>query len=359
MADDIEIFDVNKFIPYRDTSGTVDGSDGYANLKQMYISFLHVPSGKAVYFKAFLTTFNEAFNSTWAEEEVYGRPDPIYLFKNTKRKISLAFKAPAFSEDEAFENLGKVQQLTQFLYPNYTTVGGDIYAQTISQSPLVRLKVMNLVANQPIGTSQENENGRTHNDLIAHKQAIDSSPEMGLLGVIDNITVLHNLEKDGGFNEGPGVILPKVLEVNLNFSPIHEHALGWDEKGNFSNTLFPFGVDLPGTPDALRGVQSAGLGLLGLDSADEELADTNAVWDSINKAVAEPVPGADVAASAAVVDAAAALAGLGATSTMTDPNLGAISLGGVDLLSGEAGADAAAEAADLGEKAEGDLPTWD
>ena len=131
--------------------GYVDATDAYANKEQMIISFLHVPSNTVVSFKAFLTAFNDTFNSEWAPETVYGRADPIYMFKNTTRNISLAFKIPASSEGDAFENLGRVQKLTQFLYPNYTTLANpstgvpDIFAQTISQSPLVRLKMFNLV----------------------------------------------------------------------------------------------------------------------------------------------------------------------------------------------------------------------
>jgi len=335
MADDIEIFNSNKLSENEDTidfsrslrATPVDGSDGYANLKQMYISFLHVPSGKAVYFKAFLTTYNEAFNSTWAEEEVYGRPDPIYLFKNTKRKISLAFKAPAFSESEAFENLGKVQQLTQFLYPNYTTVGGDIYAQTISQSPLIRLKIMNLVANQPVSTSTDG--GRTYDDLVTQHKAATTSASEGLLGVVDNITILSYLEKEGGFNEGPGVILPKILEVNMNFSPIHEHALGWDEKGKFSNNLFPYGVDLEGSKpaaaqaDAFEGTGKeegdltwAATDILGIDSADEDLDSTVTGDVPTNvEPVPEPIPGIDQLQAGASVDFSDAMASIGAIDT--------------------------------------------
>ena len=98
----------------------VDPSDPYASShgRGMQLSFFHVPSQKAVYFKAFIVAYNETFNSDWASETVYGRTDPIYMFKGTQRQISLNFKVPAFSEGEAYENLGRVQKLTQYLYPS-------------------------------------------------------------------------------------------------------------------------------------------------------------------------------------------------------------------------------------------------
>jgi hypothetical protein len=306
--EDEKIFDVHKF---DEGVELVDpGTDAYANLDQMYISFLHVPSGKTVYFKAFITAFNEAFSSDWVSESVYGRADPIYLFKSTTRKITLAFKIPAYSQSEAFENIGRVQKLTQFLYPNYTTLNDDVFAQTISQSPLIRLKVMNLLATQLSG-EEAGKTGRTYKDLIATtpKKAFPGGAETGLLGVIDSVTVNHNLEIEGGFNEGPGLILPKLLEVNLGFSPIHEHALGWDEKNNFSNVLFPYGLDTPPFPEPPEGA-GEGTPEDTEDSADATLEATTEGSNETNvEPVPEPTPGADAGMSDDVADQLNALPG--------------------------------------------------
>ena len=90
----------------------VDGSDAMAN-KGMTISFQHVPSEEDVTFKAFITAFNETYNSDWASESVFGRSDPIHMFKNTQREITLAFNIPASSEGESFENLARVNTVTR------------------------------------------------------------------------------------------------------------------------------------------------------------------------------------------------------------------------------------------------------
>ena len=220
----------------------VKGSDAYANHKDMVINFEHVPSQTFVSFKAFITNFQETYNSDWASETVYGRIDPIYLFKNTTRDISLAFKVPAESESEAFENLGRVQKLIQFLYPNYTTLidpntgEPDVFANTISQSPLVRLKVMNLL------TDTSGRPSSTYKGVVDHKGPLGGN--RGLLGAIQNVSINHGLEGDQGvFNEGRGVVLPKLIEVTLSFRPIHEGPLGW-KKRNSLNPRFPYGADL-------------------------------------------------------------------------------------------------------------------
>tara|TARA_Y100000034_G_scaffold14647_1_gene15375 strand:+ start:177 stop:1301 length:1125 start_codon:yes stop_codon:yes gene_type:complete len=227
----------------------VKASDAYANHKNMVINFVHMPSKQSVSFKAFITQFSDVYNSDWAAETVYGRIDPIYLFKNTTRDISLGFKVPAESESEAFENLGRVQKLLQFLYPNYTnlidpvTKKPDIFAQTISQSPMVRLKVMNLLQAEASNTivSPPADGDRSAKYYLTDKGA-DASP--GLLGVIQNVNVSHNLEgADGVFNEGVGVVLPKLIEVSITFRPIHEGPVGWSESQPY-NRLFPYGVNL-------------------------------------------------------------------------------------------------------------------
>ena len=120
-----------------------DGSDALAN-DGLVIGFEHVPSSKTVHFKAFIQAFNETFNCDWSEEAVYGRADPIRMFKQTTRSMTLSFIVPAATTGEGYENLGKLQKLITFLYPSYTNADN---ALTISQSPLVRMKIMNLVTN--------------------------------------------------------------------------------------------------------------------------------------------------------------------------------------------------------------------
>ena len=219
----------------------LDGSDAFANNKQTVISFQHVPTGKAVYFKAFITAFNENYASDWVSEAVYGRADPIYMFKQTTRKITLAFKIPASTQGEAYENLGKVQAVTQFLYPTYANVQE---AQTISQSPLVRLKVMNLGRRVNEGKAEPGE--EWWDPVVAYNNYVSSADAgNGLLGTIGNMAVNHNLEGDDGvIDRGQNVILPKLLDVNLDFNVIHEHPLGWDAENKFSEKAFPYGVRL-------------------------------------------------------------------------------------------------------------------
>ena len=230
----------------------VDGSDFLFN-QQFSIEIKHVPTNKSIQFKAFITAFNDTYSQDWSSEPVFGRADPLYNFKQTTRRISLGFKMPAASESEAYHNLAKAQMLAQFMYPNYTDVNG---ANVLSQGPLLRLKIMNLL--------QKAESKKT-GDAIVLYDGYDVGGE-GVLGWFSDVTFNYNLEgSEGVFHKQnnnnisqAGTILPKIIEVSIGgFNPIHEHLVGWQvtKDGNIyfgENKSFPYGADI----DPAKDVQS-------------------------------------------------------------------------------------------------------
>ena len=221
-----------------------DVTDGYANTAEMMVSFYHVPTGESIYFKAFIVAFNETYASDWGREAIYGRTDPVYLFKNTKRNVSLVLKVPSSTESEAYENLGRIQKLTQFLYPVYVKSDSTT---TIGQSPLVRLKVMNLLERSPTQTRFNKARDKSKNTHDMYEEYMTTpEPTRGLLGSIRSLSVNHNIENPqiGVVEKGPNTILPKMIEINLEFAPIHEQPLGWTESGESASPLFPYGVKL-------------------------------------------------------------------------------------------------------------------
>ena len=244
-----------------------DGSDAYANLRKMAVSLQHTPTGRSLYFKAFITNFNESYDPQWDSAALYGRPDPIWMYKSTGRTLSLQYTIPAFSEHEAYENLGKVQTLIQFLYPSYNTAKNpvekepDFFAGDISQAPLLRLKVMNIAQKGDLGewrTAGYTRQGAPSPSPNAQEKAgyelydeYRSNPasSQGLLGVLTNLTIDHHLHDVGGFLpfNTSNTILPKQIDISFDYSIIHEHEVGWDG-ANFGTAggleLFPYGVTL-------------------------------------------------------------------------------------------------------------------
>jgi len=248
-------FKYNRSTP---TESYIDSTVNLAQHEQMVVSFQHEPSGKAVFFKAFIIAFNESYSSDWISETVFGRVDPIQHFKQTTRRMALGLKIPASADGEAFENLGRVQMLTQFLYPNYSNSGININATTLSQNPFVRLKVMNLARKTAAGSDGNGapSGGGSNKSNAARYDEYTSTGDAneGLLGVITSLNISHNLENGdvGVIQKGVNTILPKMIELNLDFTVVHETLLGWDSSGNFATPLFPYGVNLSDnytTPD--------------------------------------------------------------------------------------------------------------
>lgn len=249
-------FDVDKYSPLSPTNPFVDGSDALGNKLSHVISFKNIrDGGQDVYFKAFINSFNESYSPNFTANEVFGRTDPIYQYKNTTRNITLAFKVPAASQSEAYENLGRVQKLIQMLYPTYKSEN----ALTLSEAPLVRLKVMNLLRSQTSYKKSETSDKPDATFFAEYTSTAHSA--QGLLGVITSCTIDSSLTStDGVFNklttvagtEGvatstvaePNTVLPKLIEISINFSPIHEKTLGYGANNDDSFGMFPYGVQL-------------------------------------------------------------------------------------------------------------------
>jgi hypothetical protein len=260
-------FNVHKYQPAPKNNQYTDGAGSLANQLSHIISFRNIRNDQDVLFKAFIMDFNESYTPNFTPNEVFGRTDPIYQYKNTTRSISLSFKIPASTESEAFENLGRVQKLVQMLYPSYQDTNSGL---SLSEAPLVRMKVMNILRNHAsLGGGTDDPTAKKKDADYFTEYTSTADPGKGLLGVITNATVNSMLNSaDGVFHKlttvpqdeetgdpavtraEPNTVLPKLIEVTINFAPIHEETLGYatfgmdmeQPIGNFHR--FPYGVEL-------------------------------------------------------------------------------------------------------------------
>ena len=265
-----------------------DSSDAYANNFHTVLSFQNVRNDSDVYFKAFITAFNETYSPNFNSTEVFGRTDPIQQYKNTTRNITLAWKVPAASESEAYENLIKTQSLIQMLYPSYLKVSEIDNALTLSQAPLVRLKVMNLL--QKNKNSIITQGGGTDAQIYERYFSVND-PSSGILGVITSCTINHNLEgTDGVFHkqgENPGTsrgtILPKLIDINISFIPLHEQTLGYGSSED-SIAFFPYGVEAgPSASDGRQGTGNNDQQLIGQVQRGQTLSELRKVKEDLEK----------------------------------------------------------------------------
>jgi len=183
------------------------------------LEFFFVPSGGTenpltVKFMAFLTQFEDNYTSEWTADKVYGRMDPIATFQGTTRTISLGWAVPAFSGEEAENNLKKMSKLISMCYPVY---GGQSSssrgAGQISGAPLIKLKFAN---------------------LITATQSSAGAAENGLLGWIDGISFKPDLEA-GFYDPSPNKLYPKQIDLSCQFHALHQHALGWLRGGTVAS----------------------------------------------------------------------------------------------------------------------------
>lgn len=165
----------------------------------------------AITFDAFLTEFSNNFTSNWNTENVYGRQDPIFTFQNTSRAISFSFDVPAISAEDAKLNLEKARYLTRFLYPEYERRG---FATTISRSPLIRIKFLNLIGQGYNSNSDPSSNYFGPSDSTMLGDA--------LLGKLNGLNITHVV--DHGYFDTE-TLYPKLFKISCNFDVLHEESI--------------------------------------------------------------------------------------------------------------------------------------
>ena len=196
-----------------------DASENIANNKNLYIEFYHIPTGKEVKFKAFITDFSDNYSSTWNDVDVYGRMDPISTFQGTQRTIAFSFDVVSYSETEARKNYQNSQTLLSFLYPVYDTAGS---ATSLSAAPLIKIKFANLIR-----------------DASAGQGTYGTAETAGLVGKLAGLSYLPDIEQ-GFYDRGKSSLLPKLNRFDCEFTVFHTHPLGFDRGGKGRQLGYPY-----------------------------------------------------------------------------------------------------------------------
>jgi hypothetical protein len=146
------------------------------------------PSTKSIYmvFRAYLTDLSDSVDADWADVKYAGRGEKFYIYTGFNRKISISFKVAALSEVEMKPMYRRLNALMGNLMPDYVDQDGGLM-----RGPLVRMTVGNYINSQP---------GKI--DSLSYKVSNDSPWEINIDGDKDKL------------------ILPHIIEVQLNFTPI-------------------------------------------------------------------------------------------------------------------------------------------
>jgi len=213
-----------------------------AEKRGQFLEIFHIPSGQSVKFKAYITDFQDKYETEWQSAPVYGRMDPIHQYQGTKRIITLDWEVPSMSIAEAKLNHQKMSLLFSMLYPTYDAIGtdGTSNATSISTSPIFRLKFANLIQDPTNGE----EGGEVETSgLVGAISGFIYAPDFSDAGFIDGVkSNPSSLTRQTAY----GTLYPKLSKLSLEYTVFHTFQLGW--KGREKRTKeFPYGVDMSRT----------------------------------------------------------------------------------------------------------------
>lgn len=218
------------------------GKDSRDDAKGLVIHFLHIPTGETCHFKAFVTAFEDTYESQWNEEEVFGRMDPISTFKRTRRRIRLGWDIPAGSEEEAVLNLRESEKLLSMLYPVYedrtaadfvgggtdgavtNPAGDERIVSTMAAPPLFKIKFSNLIMDAGSGAVRGDA---ASSGLVGTIAGLSYRPdiEQGFFGQGDVLDLIS-----GQTEIGTGALVPQTLSFDIDFVVHHTHKLGFRKR---------------------------------------------------------------------------------------------------------------------------------
>lgn len=156
---------------------------------------------RTVFFRPFITSLNESLAPNWNEGAYFGRSDPVEVYQNTIRTISLGFELHAFAPEDLKVIYQKLHWLTALVYPEY---GSDFLMKS---GPVCRMRVGDVV----------------------------KSGGQGLAGIIrsldfDYTEALWELKR--------GYKVPRRVAVSLSFTVLHDGIVGLRD-GQFGVTPVP------------------------------------------------------------------------------------------------------------------------
>ena len=200
------------------------------------ITIRHLPTDTYTAFEGFVKNFSDDFASTWNEEQVYGRMDPLATFQGTKRNISLQFDVVAGTPMEAWANNNRLNKLIQFLYPVYES-GHRSGQNPITAGPLLELEWTGLIAT--------------------------AGSDRGLVGFLRGVTYDPDLEAGTFIMQNragtSSKLVPKVITIQLEFTVLHTHLMGWvpGDEFTFGGTDGTWSTPRPAFPHAGGGETTA------------------------------------------------------------------------------------------------------
>lgn len=234
-----------------------------------------------VEFLPYIENISENYDSSWDEQDVYGRMDGIHTFKGVKRNISLSLKIAAANITQAKQNQEKLGKMIRFLYPaigtNIDSIGANnqVKSNYIKSAPILRLKFGNIIKDVVndtglygiikggISITPSHIDGWFQGEDIKIAPLISglavagitagttsgmTTPRIGAIGadiagVDEAAAALEN-----SIDKNRELLYYKYFIINFTFTVLHNHVLGNENENpneNYFNTnKFPYGLSM-------------------------------------------------------------------------------------------------------------------
>ena len=251
---------------------------------------IHYKNAPVISFIAFMKDIKDTFDQKVNEIQVFGRPDPIRVWKSSSRKITFSLDIPSSSEEMALRNLNNLNWLLASGYPTYgSTEGCSKCSTAVAASPLFRVKYANVISN-----TSPNFNG-----LLCAIQSFGVTHDFSKGAVHvrpGSISGDRKLLTNAGFTvKASNYVVASVISLSLTLDVVHEHSMGWDaQTGEWrgdKDASFPYGIGLQkhaSDPPASKG---AGATSQGVAKADTFLSEVVSPQIRESSAAAQKVMG--------------------------------------------------------------------
>jgi hypothetical protein len=194
-----------------------------------------------LYFRALLESFDDNYGANWGSTQYVGRAEPFNTYQGFTRSISLSFKIAAMTRAEMNPLYQKIIQLASTTAPTYSQDG-------FMRGTITKLTVGDYLVNQPGFISSVNYSwDKSYQWEIKLKDSAEAQ------GVDQDVQQL-----------------PMILDVNLQFEPIHTFAPQTGTQPYFTNN-----VEDPFIQEGVNELASEGIAI--------PTADTSGLNDLVSK----------------------------------------------------------------------------
>ena len=187
-----------------------EGTSDSTNYLPFFLEDLR-SGGKRIYFRAFFKNLRESITPNWTQENYFGRVDPVGIYMNTSRQVSVSFAVVAASPAGFTVMWRKLNALAKMLYPTFKD-------GAMAKAPVCRLRIGDVVCDSA---------GRGLTGFISSAIELDYTDSTWEIREWTRYSNVVELGK-----------APMMATISFTFQVIHEQNPSVDDDYNFDMSFF-------------------------------------------------------------------------------------------------------------------------